>query len=146
MTDATGAKTTTSFITPDGQPAIVTDPLGNVTYITYNALGEPVMTTYPGGTLRRTVRCPGQPGERDRSAGGTSQYTMNPQIRTKLHRSRTANGATTSFAYTSQGDLAVDHAARRHDQPVLLQRQGRSSKASMPKDWPPTTRTTARAG
>ena len=87
-----------------GQPAVVTDPLGDVSRVTYNASGQIVLTSLPGGTASSDkYDAKGNLTSQTDPLGNTSQFTTDPQTG-ELESFQNADGATTGFNYTSQGE------------------------------------------
>jgi RHS repeat-associated protein len=89
----------------NGLPAVVKDPLGNVSQVTYNADGQPVLTSYPGGSAASTTYdSHGHITSQVDPLGNVTQYTTNAAGR--LQTLQDPEGNTTNFTYTGQGSLA----------------------------------------
>jgi RHS repeat-associated protein len=103
-TNAAGAITTV-LVDSNGLPAVVKDSLGNISQVTYNADGQPVLTSYPGGTASSaTYASNGTVASQTDALGNVTQYTTDAMD--ELESFEDPDGNTTSFSYTAQGNLA----------------------------------------
>src|SRR5262249_9144165 len=100
-----GAKTTV-LVDDRGNSTLVIDALGNVLRTRYDANGQPVNVSYPGGTADSFVYdSQGYLKSQTDPLGNTTQYTVDPEFG-DLTRTQSASGALTTYNYTSLGNLA----------------------------------------
>ncbi len=105
-TETNGSGATTKVLYDhNGEPAVITDPLGNAYNVAYNATGLPVLVANPGGTATSyQYDSKGDLLSATDSLGSTSQLTIDPQTGEPATFTN-ANGKTTSFGYNTNGDL-----------------------------------------